>query len=70
MFRASPYVLWGGGGGGGAYISDKEHNFKLKFSIQTHVTHMNAIFEYCHALEILNSVDVLYLEDRNVYRPV
>ena len=28
---------------------------------------MNAIFD---ALEILNSVDVLYLEDRNVYRPV
>ena len=31
---------------------------------------MNTIFEYCHTSVILDNVDILYLEDENVYRPV
>ena len=50
---------------GGVYISGTEHNWKLKFSMQTHLTHINNIFDY-----YLNNVDVLYLEDGNAYRPV
>ena len=35
------------------------------------MTNINTIFEYCHALVILyNLLDCLYLEDRNIYRPV
>ena len=36
---------------------------KLKFSMQTHVTHINTISEYYHASMNLDNVDVLYLED-------
>ena len=36
--------------------------------MQTHLTHTNIIHEYCHASVILDYVDVLYLEDGNVYR--
>ena len=52
---------------GGGYISRVQNNytFKLKFSYQTHLTHINIIIEYC-----LNNVDVLYLEEENVHRPV
>ena len=38
--------------------------------MQTHLTNINIIFEYCHASVILNNLNVLYLEDGNVYRPV
>ena len=41
-------------------ISGTEHNRKLKFSRQTYLTHINTIFEYCHASVILGNVDVLY----------
>ena len=36
---------------------------KLKFSMQTHLTHINIIFEYCHASMSLDNVNVLYLEE-------
>ena len=65
MCRASPYVLWGD-----VNISFTEHNSKLKFSMQTYLTHINIISEYCHALLILDNVGVLYLENWNVCSPV
>ena len=43
---------------------------KLKLGIQTHLTYINTIFEYCLAQVILDNVDVLCLEDGNVYKPV
>ena len=43
---------------------------KLKFSMQIYVTHTNIIFEHCHASVILDNVDVLYLEDGNLCRPL
>ena len=42
--RASPYVQRRE-----AYITGAEHSRKLKFSMQVHLTHMNVMFEYCHA---------------------
>ena len=48
-------------------ISGREHSRKLKFSMQSYLTHINIIFEYCQASVIIDNVDVLYLEDRNVY---
>ena len=50
------------------YFSDIEHNAKLNFSLETHLTHINTIFEYCHASVILDNVDVLYLEEENLCR--
>ena len=50
---------------GDVYISVTEHNMKLKFSMQTHLTHINTILEYCHASVIIDNADVLYLEDWN-----
>ena len=38
--------------------------------MQTYLTHATIILEYCHASVILDNVDVLYLEDGNVCRPV
>ena len=35
--------------------------------MQTHLTHINTIFEYWHSSVILNNVDVSYLEDGNIY---
>ena len=58
--RASPYVQWG------IYISGTEHNWKLKFSMETHLTSINAIFEYCHGSVNLDDEDVLYLKYWNV----
>ena len=55
---------------GDVSISGTEHNWKLKFSMQTNLTHINTIFKYCHSSVNLDNVDVLYLEDGNVYRPV
>ena len=55
---------------GDIYISGTKHNRKLKwkFSMQTHLTHINTIFEYCHASVIIDNVlDVVYLEDENIY---
>ena len=52
------------------YILGTEHDLELKFSMQTNLTDINTIFEYCHASVNLNSVYVLYLEYGNVYRPV
>ena len=40
-----------------------EHNRKLKFIMYSHLTHINTIFEYCHASVVLDNVDVLYLEN-------
>ena len=60
-FRANPYVQWRD-----LYITGTECNRKLKFSRPTSLTHMNIIFEYCHVSVIL--LDVLYLEDGNVYK--
>ena len=48
-------------------ISGTEHNRKLKFSMQTLLTHVNTITEYCHASVNLDYVDVLYLQDWDVY---
>ena len=52
------------------YISGAEHNRKLKFSMQTHHTLINTILEYYRASVNFDNVDVLYLENGNVYRPV
>ena len=52
------------------YILGTEHDLELKFSMQTNLTDINTIFEYCHASVNLNNVYVLYLEYGNVYRPV
>ena len=64
MCRANPYVQWG------MYISGTQHQLKLKFSIQTNLAHKNTTFEYCHGLMNLGYVDVLFLENENVCRPV
>ena len=46
------------------YISQVQNMAnKLKFSMQTHLTHINIIFEYCHASMSLDNVNVLYLEE-------
>ena len=65
MCRASPYVQSGGMCVHGTGI---ERNRKLKFSMQTHLTHTNTIFKYFHASVILDIVDVLYLEGKNVLK--
>ena len=64
MCRASPYVQ----SGGCIHRTGIEHNRKLKFSMQTHLTHINTIFKYFHASVILDIVDVLYLEGKNVLK--
>ena len=57
--------------GGCIYISQIQSIMEyLKFSMQTHLTHINTIFEYCHASMNLDNVIVLYLEIGNVYTPV
>ena len=45
---------------------------KLKFSLETSLIHINAIFENCYASAILDrsNVGVLYFKHSNVYRPV
>ena len=63
MCRASPYVHWRD-----AYISGTEHNWKLKFSIQTRLTYINNIFGYYHANGNAND-NALYLVYGNAYRP-
>ena len=40
-FKTSPYVQWGD-----VYILGTEHNRKLKFSMQTHPTHINTILYF------------------------
>ena len=52
----------------GGCISGTEYNRNLKLSMQTHQTHTNTVFEYCHASVILDNINVLYLEDLNEYR--
>ena len=47
---------------GDVYISGRDHNWKLKFSLQTQLTHKNTNFEYIHASVELDNVDVSYLE--------
>ena len=42
----------------------------MKFSIKTNLINIKTIFEYCHASVNSGNVDVLYLEDRNVCRPI
>ena len=64
MCRASPYVQ----SGGCIHRTCIECNRKLKFSMQTHLTHINTIFKYFHAPVILDIVDVLYLEGKNVLK--
>ena len=44
------------------YISVTEHYWKLKVSMQTHLTQINTVFEYCHASMNLDHVDILYFE--------
>ena len=44
------------------YISVTEHNWKLKFSMQTHLPQINTVFEYCHASMNLDHVDILDYE--------
>ena len=39
----------------------------MEFSMKTHLTHINAILEYCHASVIADNADVLYLEDWNIH---
>ena len=64
LCRASPYVQsWGC-----IHRTGIERNRKLKFSMQTHLTHINTIFKYFHASVILDIVDVLYLEGKNVLK--
>ena len=50
MCEASPYVQWLD-----VYISSAEHNYKY-FSMQTQITHMYTIFEYCHASVTLDKL--------------
>ena len=38
--------------------------------MQSYLTHINIIFEYFQASVIIDNVDVLYLEEGNVYRLV
>ena len=57
-------------GGCTVCMSGAEHSWKLKFIMQTYLTHVNIILEYCHASVVLENVDVLYLEDGNVCRLV
>ena len=39
--------------------------------MQTHLTHINTIFEHFDASVILENVDfVLYLKDANIYKPI
>ena len=52
--RASSYLQRGD-----VNISGTEHLWKLKFGMQTHLTHRNTIFEYSHASVNLDNVDVL-----------
>ena len=40
--------------------SGTEHDWKLKFSMHTHLTHINSIFECFHASVILHNVDILH----------
>ena len=47
-YRTSSYV-------GDVYISGTEQNRKLNLSMQTHLTHINTILEYCHASVIIIS---------------
>ena len=60
--RASLYVQW-------ECILGTEHIWKLNFSMQTHLTLINTIFEYWHASVNLGYVFVLYMDDGNAYRP-
>ena len=63
--RASPYIQLGM-----ACISSREYNWKLKFSMQTQLTHENTTLEcWCGSVN-LDNVNGLYLENGNVYRPV
>ena len=55
---------------GDVNISVTEQSRKLKFSMQTCLTHINIIFEYCLTSAILDKVDALHLEYWNVSRPV
>ena len=61
--RASPCVEF-------EDVSGAEHNWKLKFRMQTHLADINTIFEYYHASVNLDNVDVLYLEYEHVKRHV
>ena len=49
-------------------FSCTEHNRKLKFSLQTHLTHINTIFEYCYGAVKLDNEDDFHLEDVNVHK--
>ena len=63
--REGLYFQWG------MYTLGTQDNLKLKFSnMQIYLTITNAIFEYCPASLNLKKLDVLYLEDGDVYRPV
>ena len=44
----------------GGCIPVAEHNGKLKFSMQTHLTHINTILEYCLASVIIDKADVFH----------
>ena len=50
--------------GGGVYISGKEYDWKLKFSVQTYLTHINNVFESCYSSVNLDDLH-LHLEDGN-----
>ena len=54
--------------GGCIHRTGIERNRKLKFSMKTHLTHINTIFKYFHASVILDIVDVLYLKGENVLK--
>ena len=62
MCKASPYAQW--------YIKFTESNRQLKFRMQTSLTHINTILEYCHALVTLDSEVILNLEDGIYINPV
>ena len=38
--------------------------------MQIHLIHINTIFEYFHSSVILDNVNVLYLKNGNVHRPL
>ena len=42
----------------------------MNFTIQLHLTLINTIFKFCHALANLDNVNLLYVENGNVDRPV
>ena len=63
IFRCVAQVLTCGVG---VHISGTDHNWKLKFSMQTYLTHINTICKYFSE----NSLDLLFFEVRGLVRDI